>query len=284
MTEPQETRATGNDLLSRHGALALFLTGIALIVLAARFSARDAVAPIFAFTGFAAVVLAAFLHRLRGDVEVSLNRIKLVLSEAKDAVGSGPLTPEQLSNLYERILEAIGLIAAGKTPPALPPVEVVPAQEPVPPPTPAPAPSEVEGPAAKPGRVAPPVGEPLRGWALERRVAEWLEQNGWETEVQAPGMRAQWDFVATRGDEKVMVEVRSRRRFGAADIAAVAVLLDHFQLDVPHAVLVVDGTLSPFAVEQADAAKDVMTVYVRDDDGFRVATGQDVIQRPARGR
>jgi hypothetical protein len=273
------SRTTGNDVLASHGALALFGVGIALIVLAACFSTRDAVAPIFAFTGFSAVVLAAFLHRLHGDVEVSLNKIKLALSDAKAAVGSSTLTPEQLSNVYEQFLEAIGAIASGKSPSALSQIEPPSPRGRLPAPTLSRDEAEADDSAETPIDEHPPAVA-VRGFSLEGHVRRWLEQNGWKVEIGVAGQDAGWDFDAKRANERAMVQVRARARFGAADIAAVAVMLDAFLLDVPHAVLVLEGTLSEFAVEQAFAAQDVMTTYIHEASGhFRVIAGKDVIQR-----
>ena len=265
---------SANDWLARHGGVILVATGVALITLAAVYSTRVAVAPVFAFTGIASVILGVVLPRVEA-LELSQSRIKLVLSRVLEAVAARR-TPEEIGVLYEHGFDQIAVAVSGREPsPALLPSA---APESALPPS-APAQDRPDG--ISPRERLSPLAAPTSA-SLQKAVMRWLERNGWDAKPQTGNSDPGWDVDAVRNNERIAVQVKAAHAISAADIAAVAVLRDHFQLDVAHAVLVVpDATLSEFALRQAQAAADVLTVYAADtmDGTFRLVSGHDVVPR-----
>ena len=269
--EPRETRRTGNEFLSQHGGLVVAGTGIALIVLAAKYSDRAEVAPIFAFTGIAAVILGVLLPRLTGETELSLNRIKFVLMGAKDALGAGRLTPEEVSNLYEGLLLRIDALASGREARSDPCRGA--------PPTGSPTQAEPETGVNSLTPSKPPV-VPFSELTLLGVFKDFLVRNHWSVEETPTSDDGGWDIQAVRASERLMVQAKAAMQIGAVDIATIAVLLDAFTLDIPHGVLVVpDGAMSAFARRQATAVSNVMSVYgVSSDGDVYLISGPEVVR------
>jgi hypothetical protein len=249
-----------NDSLSDHGGWILVAVGIGLITLAAVFADRVSLAPIFAFCGIASIVFGVFLPRMEGQTEFSTTGVKFVLKATKQALGQRHLTPEQVANVYETSLVDIEELVTAK-------------------------PAPEAHPDATAARRRTTETEPARAGDFEEQIVTWLTKSGWHVDrsvTRAGQVDDGFDFRATRGNEVVSVQVKSTTRIGAADIAATAFLLEHFALDLPHAVLVVrSGAVTGFALEQAYAVSDVLSVYeARGDGEFELLSGVNVVEFP----
>lgn len=174
-----------DDWLTDRGGWLLFAFGLALVVIAVWFRASPAIAPVFAFVGPACVVLAVLLSRTEGPIELTPGSLKLVLRTLRRrAQRDRSLRPAQKAE----VLEAAAVEIAGLA-------QVL-----------SPSPREVK-------RIANQAYVRARTEAvsLERRVQEWLEQQGWRVRPYDSNHDIGFDLVAERDSERFYIEVKLSR-------------------------------------------------------------------------
>jgi hypothetical protein len=163
--------------LSRYGGWVLLAASAVLIGLAALFSNRPAVAPVFALGGIALIILSVLLPRIQGTFEFNATGFKFFLSEIERE--SRELPPIAKAQILDSLLESA---SEGGVPRG------------------ADATREAH-------RV---VGAALRHSNMQKAVARWLEGQGWNVNHEAltpSGHRA--DIMAERDGELLVIEVKN---------------------------------------------------------------------------
>jgi hypothetical protein len=223
--------------LSRHGGWVLLAGSVVLIALAALFSRRAAVAPIFALGGIALVILGVLLPRIEGVFEFNTTGFKFFLAEIGRE--SRELPPAVKAQVLDTLLES-----ASKR--GLPP-------------------------EADPGREARRLVEAALGHSeLEAAAARWLEEQGWSIKQAAPtpsGRRA--DIIAERDGELLVIEVKDDR--GTRNWSDVRYQLNRIREGLqrdrsPRIALFLGQPPPPQILSRI--VGDGFEVWIRNDDGF----------------
>jgi hypothetical protein len=252
------------DWLGQRAGWVLLALGVVLIGLAVATAGHEAVAAIFAFSGAATAIFGVLLSRLEGPFEISPTRFSGVLKKLKTVSAREDLTFEERANLLLKILGVTG----GSTP--APPPEAPPVRRGAPrargrdgtstgagpttsseiptmqhrPPLPRPVPFTVTGETDRAGAVAQ---------AFERFVIERFRADGWEVDA-ARSMDRGFDFKAQKDETEAFVEVKLRRRFSAADAAALIGAVKTWGEATDRWILAINaGALSEAAREQFSA-------------------------------
>jgi hypothetical protein len=101
-------RSTSGDWLVRRGGWVLLSVGVALLVLAAVFASKEAIAAIFALGCVALVIVGVMLPRVHGPFEFSasralsayLNSMEKILNRRRRSSGRCPASPGRLSSFH----------------------------------------------------------------------------------------------------------------------------------------------------------------------------------------
>ncbi len=178
----------GPDFLARRGGSILVVWGVILVALACVFQGQATIAPIFAFTGVASVVLGVLAARFEGDFELSATGLKgklLAVAERED------LTLEEKGDALVRIV-------ARETS------------------------RIVDRDTAVEQRVtwSRQGGLSQRGLAFGSQVTEWFQSDGWQIEPPIAAYGQVGDFMARKDGETLLVNVMARSGLRAADIWA----------------------------------------------------------------
>jgi hypothetical protein len=259
------------DWLGQRAGWVLLALGVVLIGLAVTTAGHEAVAAIFAFSGAATAIFGVLLSRLEGPFEISPTRFSGVLKKLKNVSAREDLTFEERANLLLKILGVSGA-STPAPPPAAPPArrEAPRARRGAPaasgrdatstgagpttsseiptrqqrPPLPRPVPFTVTGETDRAGAVAQ---------AFERFVIERFRADGWEVDA-ARSMDRGFDFKAQKDETEAFVEVKLRRRFSAADAAALIGAVKTWGETTDQWILAINaGALSGAAREQFSA-------------------------------
>jgi hypothetical protein len=225
--------------LSRHGGWVLLMASTVLIGLAALFSNRPAVAPVFAVGGIAFIILGVFLPRIQGTFEFNATGFKFFLSEIERE--SRELPPIAKAQVLDSLLESASERGVPRGADA----------------------------TREAHRV---VGAALEHRNLQEAVARWLEGQGWGVNQEAltpSGRRA--DIIAERDGELLVVEVKKGGRMiqNWADVKyQLRGISDGLQRDQPILRLAVFLEELPKSGPSSRHTGDGFEVWVRKGDGF----------------
>lgn len=229
----------------------LLCLGAALIALGAVLAKHEVVASVFAFSGVATALLGVLLSRLEGSFEVSPTRLVGTLKEMKTASVRDDLTFEERANILFKLLGVSGEEGgrADRTPAEAPAPQTTPTVA-----LPQPTPFVATGEANQAEAV---------GQAFERHVEARFRQDGWKIESERTAWDMGFDFKAVKGDLTVYVEVKLRRRLGAADARALLGAVHRHGADSPGAIWVMAvnaGALSAAARKELAWSSDVFVL------------------------
>jgi hypothetical protein len=220
--------------LERHGAWLLLVFSVAVVAVAATVDRSEAVGSILAFAGVATFVIGVLLSRLEGSLEIGPTK---VVANLRALAKRDDLTSTEILNLFQRSLDIRG-----------DPVPVSAGPQGIVGPPNAPALPEIPPFHTATGEDAAFAGQVL-GVAFEAHVAAAFRADDWAVDIRRRRVDFGFDFEATKGQGRVLVEVKLRRRISAADVHSFigAVLQRDEPAETRYAYVVNAGALSAAA-------------------------------------
>jgi hypothetical protein len=140
----------------------------------------------------------------------------------------------------------------------------------------------VEGETEAPGSRT--LEHPAAELDLATRFVSWLNQDGWDTDTEVAVGEARFDVVASRGEERMVGEVKARRNaLSVSDVAQAIGWLSLFPGDAErtdrHVLVVGPAGVSKAALELLTRRDDLELVQASEDGAFHYGANVEEAQR-----